>query len=560
MHRLVPVVALVLLVLTAGCTAGFSQSKTLQFNEINSEAGIDYNATVSRTITSGAGVYVADVTKNHRPDVLLIGGTPGPDTTSQPALYLNTENGFERTTLLPETQFSEQTINAAFFFDYNNDGWDDLLLLPVKDKPIFLENQQGHFEVRDVGLNETLDTPLGATAADYDGDGDLDLFIYQNGNWMSTTPIGYQSPYSSVTDDNGNPNILFENIENGFERLENADINGTRWSLAASFVDLTGDGLPDIHVANDYNNDSLYVNQGDGTFTQVTLADDTDRNGMSSEVADVTGNGSPDIFVTNIYFNESRITSRYTTNYLENALGKRAGGNNLLINQGNSTFVDRAPAYGVHTGGWGWAAVIADLNNNGNLDIVHTTYEFSATFISSSYNTTTTDIPPYYQYPAVWEGKDDTFVQRDGNTIGFKKSNGRGLARLDYDVDGDLDLLVAEWEKGGYKLYENTGASGNWLQVVVQGNYTQTGIGARAYVTVDETRQMRMHNARTDYLSQDSRTLHFGLDDSITVDELRVVWPDGTERVYTEVGANQRIVVSIDGEIERHVTANGSSA
>lgn len=556
MHRLILAFGIVLCLTTAGCTIGFADTNTLQFTEVNPESGITYNATVSRTITAGAGVYVSDINNDLRPDVLTVGGAGDPDAPSQPALYLNTEEGFNRTALPSDDRLTNQTINAALFFDYNNDGWDDLLLLPIAAEPILFKNRQGDFEVHDVGLNMTLHVPMGATAADYDSDGDLDLLIYQNGDWMSTTPIGYQEAYSNVENDNGNPNVLFENKGNEFERVENAGIAGARWSLAASFVDLTGNSLPDIHVANDYNNDYLYVNQGNSTFTRVRAGRDTDRNGMSSEIADVNGDGRPDIFVTNIYFNESRITSTYTTNYLQNALGKRALGNNLLINQEDTMFVDRAAPYGVRTGGWGWAAVIADLDNDGDNDIVHATQEFSETFIRSSYNAT--DVPSYYQYPAVWEGKDNTFVQRNGATLGFNKANGRGLARFDYNRDGDLDVLTTEWEQGRYKLYENTGAKGNWLQVVLRGNRTQTPIGARVYTKVDGTNQMRVHNARADYLSQDSRTLHVGLGDSSTVDRLRVVWPDGTERVYTELDANQLVVVSIDGEIKRHATANGS--
>lgn len=88
----------------------------------------------------------------------------------------------------------------------------------------------------------------------------------------------------------GNPNLLFDGDCNSFEQVENAGIEGTRWSLATSFVDLTGDGYLDIHVGNDFNTDVLYVNQHDGTFRRVEIPA-TDRHAMASEVADVTGDG-----------------------------------------------------------------------------------------------------------------------------------------------------------------------------------------------------------------------------------------------------------------------------
>lgn len=558
MRRIILAFGVILVISTAGCITGYAEPDPLQFDRVSAETGIDYTATVSRTISSGAGVYVADVDNDFRPDVLLIGGAPGRGASTQPALYLNTEDSFERTLFLPEDRVTNQTINAALFFDYDNDGWEDMLLLPIEDEPVFLKNRQGTFEVRDIGLNVKLDVPMGATAADYDSDGDLDLLIYQNGEWMSTTPVGYQNPYRHVQTDNGNPNLLYENAQGEFNRVTNAGISGARWSLAASFVDFTGDALPDIHVANDYNKDYIYINKGDGTFRPVQAGNDTDRNGMSSEIADVNYDGIPDIFVTNIYFNESRITSRYTINYLQNALGKRVDGNNLLINQGNTSFVDRASTYGVRDGGWGWAAVIADLDNDGDNDIVHGTQKFSTTFIQSSYNSS--DIPSYYQYPAIWEGTDGTFVQRNGRTLGFDAANSRGFASLDYDRDGDLDILQTEWQQGQYTLYENIGITDNWFQVVVRGNGTQTPIGARAYVTVDVTRQMRVHNTRADYLSQDSRTLHFGIRDASSVDKLQVVFPDGTQRTYSDLDANQLVVVSINGEIQHHATTNSNTS
>jgi hypothetical protein len=104
----------------------------------------------------------------------------------------------------------------------------------------------------DVGPGNTT-YRLGAAPADYDGDGDLDLLIYQSADWSEGKPKGSVSLESSLEDDNGNPNLLYENTDKDFERVTDAVIEGERWSLAASFTDLTGNGRPDIHVANDYN-------------------------------------------------------------------------------------------------------------------------------------------------------------------------------------------------------------------------------------------------------------------------------------------------------------------
>jgi hypothetical protein len=572
MHRGLVAGALALLTVLAGCAGGVAAPTRgggpgpgpgagdgeagLRFNETAKAAGFDFVASNNREytggVTDGGAVYTADVDNDGWTDLLALRGMHVGEHLAwfadHPPLFVNENGTFRRSDALPlrHDALRNKTFVSALFFDYDNDGWEDLLLLPIHAEPVFLENRGGDFRVTDVGFDETLTYPLGASAADYDGDGRLDVLIYQNGDWQNTTPKGYHSPNASIEDDNGNPNYLYAWNGEEFDRVEDAGLAGERWTLAATFADLTGDGRPDIHVTNDYNHDYLYVNRGDGTFRQQQIGE-TDRNGMASETFDANDDGRPDVFVTNIYFDTKNISSEYGQRYVRNFLGKRPTGNNLLINRGNGTFVDRADEYGVRDGGWGWAAVAVDLDNDGDRDLVHTTKKFTERFMEGVMNDS--DPSTYYAYPALFERGPERFHYRNASVAGLNPTDGRGMTHLDYDRDGDQDLVVAPWSSENYMLYENRNDDGGYLQVAVEGTPSQTAVGARAYATVDGTTRMALGNLRTDYLSQDTRVLHFGLGEHETVTKLRVVWPDGTERVWTDVPGDRRVVVTYNGTL-----------
>jgi len=490
----------------------------------------------------------------------LVGGTPDTGqgdirSDRRVVLYANTGDRFVQSDALPGELLERYSVTSALFLDYDNDGWQDLLLLPRHDEPVFFENRNGSLVHRRVGLNATLGVPIGATTTDFDSDGCLDLFIYQNGDWTETSPVGFRRSRAhqidqvsgggneTVREDNGNENLLFDGNCSEFSRVTDAGIEGKRWSLAASSADLTGDGRSDIHVANDYNNDYLYLNRGNWTFEQVQLGEATDRNGMASELADVNRDGKLDIFVTNIYFDLSGMDSR-EREVIEDRLGSQVRGNNLLINRGNGTFVDQARSYAVQRGGWGWAASIADFDNDGDRDLFHTT-----DLLEGDYAGATT--ASYASYPVYRERNGGRFERRDPEEIGLQPGNERGAARLDADRDGHLDLAVAVYAGGEYRLYRNNGSAGNWAQFRLTSDESRTAIGSELYVTVGNVTRKRVYTARTDFLSQDSRIVHVGLGTNRRIDRVRIVWPDGTAHEFSDVKANRRFRVTPDGELRR---------
>ncbi|MBX0325134.1 CRTAC1 family protein [Halomicroarcula sp. F13] len=536
-------VAVVLLVVLAGCTAGDafgtdapeSEEPRLQFENVTASSGLTYEATGSGVGSGNSGVYTADVNNDSWTDVLAIGG-------AGPMLFENHEGQFARSDALPSV---EGPVKSAAFVDVERDGYPDLFLFTRDGAVHAFHNDGGTFERADYGLG-SLTYPLGATAADYDGDGDTDLFVYQSGSWRDRKPAGYFNLETTIDSDNGNPNYLYENVGGEFRRVDSDDISGDHWSLAASFVDLTGDGRPDIHVANDYNNDTVYVNRGDGTFEQRSLGGATARNGMSSEVADMTGDGRPDVFVSNIWFPDLQANmdeERYDRlkRLLEFVIhSSRTKGNTLLVNGGDGTLTDRADDFGVRHGGWGWAASATDFDNDGDRDLVHTTQHVIRVNQSD----------PVYTYPMVFQSTrgsgDPGFTRVNKTQNGMEETDGRGLATLDYDHDGAQELVVATYDDP-FVVYDNAGtAERNSLQFRTVDENGATALGAVVTVTAGDSAQTVVQTANVDYLSQDSRVEHVGLGHHETA-TVRVRWPDGTERRFEGVAANQRLRLTKSG-------------
>ena len=519
------------------------QDRTLRFENVTERAGLTYRSASSdgleatQVMMGDAGVYVTDYDGDGTPDVLLVGG-------ERPILFENDDGSFVETDAVPEI---DGTVRSALFFDYDGDGSDDLLLLRMNDTPVLLANEGGNFEPVEGAFDDVLDVPMGAGAADYTGNGCLDVFIIQNGDWHEDRPNGLRDYNVPPGEDNGNPNYLFRGDCSTFEKATDANVEGDRWSLATSFVDLTNDGNPDIHVANDFNNDVVYLNQGDGTFERVELGEATNRNGMSSTVNDLTGNGYNDIFVTNVWF-PAFVQDRMDATTFE----IRARGNNLLLNEGDGSFEEVALEYDVERGGWGWAAVLEDLTNDGELDVVHTTrhmtFEFSDRRFSPDEIETLHSTYPFYRYPAVWEGTENGFEPLDAAETGFDVTDGRGIAELDVNGNGKLDLLIAN-NDGAFVLYENRAESGNSVILELERNESVPANGARVDVMTDEKTYHRTVHSNSDYLSQGDRRVHVGVGDAESV-TIEVTWPDQTTHRFEDVPTDGSYVIDPSGSID----------
>ncbi len=484
---------------------------------------------------------------------------------------------------------------GVVLFDYDNDGWLDIYFLSgcwlkgvsdnrgrkYRDKlsnRLYRNLQNGRFEdvTETAGVgNKAFGT--GGSAADYDNDGDLDLYVLNFGK-----------------------NVLYRNNGNGtFTDVSKASgLDNARWSLSAPWFDYDGDGDLDVYVVNylqydggkfrafyaakgypgplSYSGepDALYRNNGDGTFTEVTQQAgllSPEGRGMSATVADLDNDGLLDIYVANDamenYYFRNLGEGRFENDGLIRGLAFGEGGQGvssmgpttgdvdrdgwvdvyvpdmgygcLMMNK-EGFFDDRtaraklALACGQYTG---WGAVLFDADNDGYLDI----------FVTNG--------NAHFEFP-----EEDVIVRNDGTgnfgDVADKagsyfrdKHVGRGATCGDLDNDGDLDLVIANLNDRPTLLRNDGGNQNNWLKIDARLRGGKSiAVGARITVKASGITQLQELSPVTGYLSQMDPRPNFGLGQADKVDSVVIRWPDGQSTELHDVAINQVLQVIQDAK------------
>ena len=484
----------------------------------------------------------------------------------------------------------EGTGAGAMFFDYNGDGWLDIYFVngcwlktvndnrgrSLRDKltnSLYRNNKDGTFSdvTKEAGVGDK-GFGFGCSAADFDKDGDLDLYVLNYG-----------------------PNVFYRNNGDGTftDISESSGLANSNWSLSAPWFDYDGDGDLDVYVANylEYDSgkfrsyyaaagypgplsyrgqpDTLYRNNGDGTFTDATKeAGIFQPNGraMSATIADLNNDGFLDIYIPNDamenYFFKNTGKGTFENEGLMMGLAFGEGGQGvssmgpavgdidrdglldiyipdmgygcLLMNR-KDYFEDRteqanlAVVCGQYTG---WGGVLFDYDSDGYLDI----------FIANG--------NAHHEYT-----EEDVLMRNDGTgrfvDVAIKsgpyfreKYVGRGATYGDYDNDGDLDLLVINLNDSPRLLRNDGGNKNNWLTVQARlpGGKIDA-VGARIIVTAGSLKQVRDLIPVTGYLSQADPRYHFGLGKSKKADIVEIRWPDRQSTKLENVDSNQILTV-----------------
>ncbi|OHB72368.1 MAG: hypothetical protein A2V70_16425 [Planctomycetes bacterium RBG_13_63_9] len=487
----------------------------------------------------------------------------------------------------------EGTGAGAMFFDYDNDGWLDIYFLngcwcnDVSDargrrlrgklaNSLYRNNGDGTFTdvTEKAGVGDK-SFGCGCSAADFDEDGDLDLYVLNYG-----------------------PNVLYRNNGDGtFTNVSEASgLADPHWSLSAPWFDYDNDGDLDVYVVNyleydagkfksyyaaagypgplSYSGqpDALYRNNGDGTFTNVTKEAgvyNPNGRGMSATVADLNNDGFLDVYVTNDgmenYFFRATGKGTFVSEGLELGLAFGEGGQGvssmgpaagdvdrdgrldvyipdmgygcLLMNRGNF-FEDRtAPSNlavicGQYTG---WGGLLLDYDNDGYLDV----------FVANG--------NAHHEYT-----EEDVLMRNDGkgNFVDVARESGdyfkqkfvgRGATYGDYDNDGDLDLLVVNLNDTPKLLRNDGGNANHWLTIDARlpGGKSHA-IGARVTVRTGPLIQIRDLIPITGYLSQADPRMHFGLGGATSADMVEIRWQDGHTTRRNNVAANRVLTVVED--------------
>jgi len=462
----------------------------------------------------------------------------------------------------------------AVWADLDNDGRLDLYVVRWGRDLVYRNDGDGTF------TDVTAERIPGGTpwangnavvAFDYDRDGRLDLYV---GNYfrdvdlwrLETTYIMHDS---FETARNAGRNFLYHQQPDGtfHEVAQSMGVDDTGWTLAVGHADLNNDGWPDLYVANDFGPDQLFVNDGAGGFTNVSdeaIGYDT-RKGMNVDFGDFNNDGWLDIYVTNIT----------TAEYLKE--GNMLWRNNGPDETGLTRFMDVSPESHTYNGGWGWGAKFLDHDNDGDLDLFSVNGFISAGEESywydlASWSVLGKDPADALNWPTIgdrsfsgyepfrfWRNDGHESFTETAHELGLASvRDGRGIACLDYDNDGDVDLFVANQGQSPH-LFQNRSDNGrHWLTVGLVGD-PATGanadaIGARVTAVAGGQPQIRERDGGNGYSGQSDPRVHFGLGSNERVDLLEVRWPDGGVQYLENVPGDR--IVEIEQDPSRYVAAS----
>jgi enediyne biosynthesis protein E4 len=428
--------------------------------------------------------------------------------------------------------------------DYDNDGFDDLFVTYWGHNVLYRNNGDGTFAdvTRRSGLADSaFRWGSGCTFLDYNRDGHLDLFVAnylafdlerapkpgQTGNcrWMGMPvncgPRGFPHGRHSLYRNNGDGTFTDVSAASGIAGPKES------YGLTAIAADFDDDGWPDIYVACDSTPSLLFVNNHDGTFREegairgVAYSEDgQEQAGMGIAVGDYDGDGRLDIFKTNFEGDTS----------------------DLYHNQGKGNFEEasRGAGLAVENRYVSWGTGIVDLDNDGRADIFvvagHTFPEIEKRFPEFPAKN------PRLLFRNLGKGRFEELVGEAGPALA-EPHNSRGCAFGDFDNDGDLDILIVNLNEPPSLLRNDVAGQNSWLKVKLIGTKSnRSAIGARVLVKTSDSAQTQELQSQSSFLSSNDPRLHFGLG-SATKAELRVRWPSGEWHTIADLAVNQLVTV-----------------
>ncbi len=583
-----------------------------QFNDVAHDAGIDftnqyYPGFLDQKLAFGmikygpAGITAADVDNDGFYDLFIPDGVAS-------KFFHNLGNGKFEDVTAKSGLSGLDGVSVALFADYDNDGYKDLFVSRTfKPNQLFHNNHDGTFTdvTAKSGIAEDCCTTV-ASWADYDNDGYLDLYVGRYLDPRKEIPTTFYAR-------NGLHNQLYHNNGNGtFTNVtEKAGVGEVGLCLGNVWGDYNDDGYPDLYVVNDFGRKTLYRNNKDGTFTDVTVESGTLAYGagMSASFSDYDNDGKLDLYSTDIrsedaWYAEWPTVARYMVNtwrqgvwvtdmplYMQvfrqsgtdfvKVFKQMADGNVLLRNRGDGTFEDTSAKHHANPPGWFWGATFQDFDNDGWQDIYAANgwvyndkdTEIELNFLNGVvtqqklYKSGIFFDPAHFGHTS-WHGWEHNRYMRNRGDGSFEEIgraagndlllNSRGVAAADYWNRGVMDIAVSA-STDRHALLRNEVASGrHWLQVELVGvKSNRDAVGARISIRVKGKPQMREIVLGDGYGSQNSLRQHFGIGDEMIVDELTVKWPrSATVQTFKSVPGDRIIEITegVNDIKEKHYT------
>ena len=528
---------------------------SIQFVDVTQEAGIHWKHVDGRSgqkyfmETLGSGAAFFDYDADGDADLYFVNGAPLPGYVAEevPTNCLYQNNGDGTFTDITEIAGVGDTGygHGCAVGDYNNDGQLDLYVTNYGTNRLYRNNGDGTFT--DVAEIAGVTEPRWSSScafADYDRDGHLDLYVVNyivfdidENPWCGLKEKGIRA-YCEPDNFPAQSDTLFRNNGDGTftDVTKSAGIyNITGKGLGVVWGDYNNDGAPDIYVANDSTENLFYHNSGDGTFEEVgfmigvALSEDgAAENGMGTAFGDWNNDGWFDLTVTN---------------YAQQT-------NTLYYNDADGFFTDTTATTKTAQVTYpylGWATAFIDYDNDGYQDLFVANGHLHENLAELGQQGT------YGQRNLLFRNNYDGTFAEVSETLGpgmRLEDVSRGATFADYDLDGDIDIVVTNSNTAPRLLRNDGGNKKNWLRVrLVATKGSTDAIGARVSIKTGDLTQTREVRSGDGYLSQRDLTLHFGIGDYAQVDSIEVRWQSGMRQLIKSVSANQVLSLK-EGENE----------
>ncbi|MBC8395364.1 MAG: CRTAC1 family protein [Candidatus Marinimicrobia bacterium] len=432
--------------------------------------------------------------------------------------------------------------------DYDNDGDSDLFITNYSNFILYQNNGNNSFiDVSKTAFPDGINDWWygGSTWGDYDLDGDLDLYV---AGYVDFSRQPQETSLRFPMDFGGLPNTLYKNNGNGTftDVTEDTGVlsDASRKSMQVLFHDFNDDGYPDIFVANDTDANGFYLNRGDGTFKIFSGPSGlgTTDGSMGIAIGDLNSDGLTDLVYTN-YISEVNILAYLVDNNSSND-GKLR----------NAIFVHNFDSPIVHKLTWpkiSWGPGLFDLDNDSDLDLF---------FANGHLNSVSGD---NRQYNLLFENDGNggfTDISEASGILSSGKRIHRGACFADYDNDGKVDCYITvngqQIEDGnGRTIFDENQGKGilfhnesktdyNWIKVRVAGTKSnRDGFGTKIKISTSSSTQTKSLVSGQGYFSVHAKEFHFGLGTDDLVKNIEVIWPNGTVETFNDIPANQTIFI-----------------
>ncbi|MBL6656085.1 MAG: VCBS repeat-containing protein [Flavobacteriaceae bacterium] len=528
----------------------------------------------------GGGVAAGDFNNDGLED-LFFSGNMVPN-----KLYLNQGDfQFKDISESAGIQGDNRWYSGVSLIDINKDGFLDIYIaVGGENEPnnnvLYINNQDNTFseKAEAYGIDDD-GYSMHSTFFDYDKDGDLDLYVANYPPTSFTAPVDYYKYMIDNHEDRDSDHLYRNDGDRFVDVTKESGISNFGLSLGVVASDFNNDGNPDLYISNDFNApDFMYINNGDGTFTNEILnsLQQTSFFGMGVDAADFNNDGWVDIFQLDMnaadnFRSKANMSSMNPEVFYQSvALGlhHQYMQNSLQLNQGNLN--DSSPAFsniarwsGVSSTDWSWGGLFADFDNDGWKDLYVTNgirrdvnnkdfYNEHRAFFNKmendpNYKNKEEEVKLLSYLEKMPSEKLSNYLFQNQQENGFKNKNiewgldektfSNGVVYSDLDNDGDLDLVVNNLEDFA-SIYRNNTSNSNYIGFTLEGKDQQIPIGTRIHLKASGKYQMQELNLSRGYLSSVSPRVHFGLGAAPEIEEVIVEWPDGNRIKLEDLRVN----------------------